>query len=249
MYITMPEDLLGHDEVTSYNTSTPVEESDESQQQQNLSEPDEPQHMEVDPLSFIDRLCLKYDDAIIAELQLVHQSNLNCQHVGIAIGLSRARGYLPAISVSSKADATIISFMTEEWLEFMNILLRPVRPASNDTLISTNFTVKFGVGDELRYVHSRGQTIRLTVDLVNELTSVDRLLQYRLYILESLKFRDFYANFCKSVGQLVVAWPDIAQEILIVVLSGYDHSLQVSCMLECVQFNYSDVLNDIVRMY
>lgn len=212
---------------------------------------------ELDPWMFIDNLLSKYDSNIQLEYDLLYQTVLNGTFLSASIGFSPVRDFAPVVRITSLSDMGYISFMSEEWSDFINNLqssdvASTVSSSTSlgDILIFENFSIKFGTNGKPRYVHSRGQTINFCDGVIGEILLMKDLIQYRMEMLKTMDFAIFYNNVLSSVDVMLkeCSFNTSPYRIIKHYLCNIKFMPHIFCMLECIDFHYKKILNDLKRL-
>lgn len=207
------------------------------------------------PWQNVNDMIRNYNESIILENKLLYQTTFNGISANIQIGFSVARGFLPAVIIISNSNSSRISFTREEWMDLINVLpssttatICAVKPVMT---IFENFTVRLGSCSSVGDIHSRGQTVYLHNEFLQELAGLKELINYRLELLELLDFKNFHSNIISNVGKMMldgsfsnISVFDVVKQILI----GFKYSHQAYCMLEYLNSYPDNILVDFNRM-
>lgn len=154
---------------------------------------------------FLDSMILRRKRDIKNEMKLLGEVYYSTKTFRITVGLSIARGMLPAVKLTNtlinldEKDVSI-SLVDFDWNEFLTIIAKIMEdnPADMTTIGSEteNFTVSSVIffGERVIKLNCNDVTLCFSVDDVVSLLKLKTVVNYKIALFKTLDFRSHYDN-------------------------------------------------------
>lgn len=214
----------------------------------------------------LDRILEAYENAAMLEYNYLLYTKFLLGTYEIGCGLSPARSFCPAITLSQCYKPIKLSFATFEWTTFIDLLCERMEnffnkplsccPDEYDPVIFpcgdfTKVTQLVYDGSKVLEVSRHDVSLLFTEEDVQQIIQVDTsLIKHRIYMLEQENFYSYY----RSVTDLIKSWINIndpayislnAIDLFYGFCDASNVSLLSNALREYIFFYKNNVLNDL----
>lgn len=198
------------------------------------------------PWDYVDGILKRYHEEIKAEKILINETGIILVNVPLRVstGLSAARGFLPAVKLTHMAENfnndTIITMMDIDWYELIENI-KTVAEGAEKEFSDFKMSRITSACENIVKLEIRDSELYFNDDTISQLLYFSDVIKFRLELLKSLDFPQFYNNALLHVAN---------QEDIITHIKGFcnmTQNIQSYCTLELLKVNRERIFIDLSK--
>lgn len=213
----------------------------------------------------IDRINEQYQVAIQNEEKYIFESSFNVNNsiYKIIIGFSAARNNVPAVKILMSVNELVnktnhISFNEEEWCDFIGCLKQfndyfdhSDSGLEEEEVQFSNYSISKApfMNTKMLKVFNGSIAFYLSGNTVREFININKLVMWKMNVLQGLDFANFYNNFLNVVNNILCDsnYELCSENVMLNICDSSPGNVHMYCIRECLFFNRNKIMNDLDR--